>query len=105
MTDNPISIGVDTVTLRLDDADPIIIPRRTMRTRLQLIDWVYRLTAWPGMTLSLLRKFIAAVFRHHGWSLPEAGEVRIKLPPTTGKRMPAPQSLPAARLSLSAAKY
>lgn len=51
--------------------EPIVIPRRALRTRLQLVEWIYRLTGWPGMDLQRMRKFISAVFRHHGWRLPE----------------------------------
>ena len=52
--------------------EPVVIPRPTLRTRLQLIAWVYRLTGWPGMNRCRLRTFIAAIFTHHGWALPEA---------------------------------
>jgi hypothetical protein len=52
--------------------EPVVIPRAALRTRVQLIDWVYRLTGWPGMNRCRLRTFIAAIFAHHGWALPES---------------------------------
>jgi hypothetical protein len=52
--------------------EPVVIPRASLRTRLQLIDWVYRLTGWPGMNRCRLRTFIAAIFTHHGWALPKS---------------------------------
>jgi hypothetical protein len=67
-----VSITLDEITLRFGDMEPVVIPRSTLRTRLQLIEWVYRLTAWRGMDLQRLRTFIAAIFAHHGWALPEA---------------------------------
>jgi hypothetical protein len=69
---NKVSIALDEITLRFGDMEPVVIPRSTLRTRLQLIEWVYRLTAWRGMNLLRLRIFIAAIFAHHGWALPEA---------------------------------
>jgi hypothetical protein len=68
---NEVQINLETVTLRFDELEPIVIPRASTRTRLRLLEWVYRLTAWPGMNVQRLRAFIAAVFRHHGWPLPE----------------------------------
>jgi hypothetical protein len=54
--------------------EPVVIPRASLRTRVQLIDWVYRLTGWPGMNRCRLRTFIAAIFAHHGWALPESND-------------------------------
>ena len=68
---NEVSITLDEITLRFGEMESIVIPRSTLRTRLQLIEWVYRLTGWPGMNLQRLRTFIAAIFAHHGWALPE----------------------------------
>jgi hypothetical protein len=65
-----ITIDIDKIVLRFSETDSIVIPRRTLRTRLQLIEWVYRLTNWPRMNLVRMRAFIAAIFRHHGWALP-----------------------------------
>lgn len=73
-TDEEVSIGRDRITLCVGEMEPVIIPRHTLRTRLQLIEWVYRLTGWPGMNLKYMRTFIAAVFRYHGWALPDPGE-------------------------------
>ncbi len=69
--ENQTVITRDEITLRFGEMEPIVIPRRSLRTRLQLIEWVYRLTGWPGMNLRRLRTFIAAVLRHHGWGLAE----------------------------------
>jgi hypothetical protein len=74
---NKVSITLDEITLRFGDSKPVVIPRSTLRTRLQLIEWVYRLTEWPGMNLKRLRTFIAAIFAHHGWALPK---VSISVP-------------------------
>jgi hypothetical protein len=68
---NDISISKDKITLRFDGMEPIVILRSRLGTRLQLVEWIYRLTGWPGMSLLRMRGFIAAVFRHHGWALPE----------------------------------
>jgi hypothetical protein len=68
---NKVSITLDEITLRFGDMEPVVIPRSTLRTRLQLIEWIYRLTGWRGMNLQRLRTFIAAIFAHHGWPLPE----------------------------------
>ena len=70
--DNNISIRWDTITLSFDGMEPIVIPRARLRTRLQLVEWIYRMTSWPGMNLRLMRAFIAAICRHHGWQLPES---------------------------------
>jgi hypothetical protein len=64
-----VSITPDQITLHFGEMDPVIIPRADLRTRLQLIDWVYRLTGWPGMSVAALRALIATVSRHHGWGL------------------------------------
>jgi hypothetical protein len=66
-----VTIDSDRITLSFGNMEPIVIPRRALRTRLQLVEWIYRLTGWPGMNLQRMRKFIAAVFRHHGWRLPK----------------------------------
>lgn len=68
---NEVTITLDEIMLRFGDMEPVVIPRKSLRTGLRLLDWVYRLTAWPGMNVHRLRMFIAAVFRHHGWTLPE----------------------------------
>jgi hypothetical protein len=73
-TPNDVAITSETIMLRFGDMEPVVIPRATLRTRLQLIDWVYRLTGWPGMNRCRLRTFIAAIFAHHGWALPESKE-------------------------------
>ena len=65
--------------------EPVVIPRTSLRTRLQLIEWVYRLTGWPGMNRCRLRTFIAAIFAHHGWALPES-----KDDPLANAAMPDP---------------
>jgi hypothetical protein len=69
---NEVSITPEKITLRFGEMEPVVVPRTSLRTRLQLIDWVYRLTGWPGMSVQGLRAFIAAVFQHHGWGLSEA---------------------------------
>ena len=71
---NEIVIGINKITARFGEAEPIVIPRASLRTRLQLIAWAYRLTGWPGMNLPRLRAFITAVFKHHGWSLPDSSD-------------------------------
>ena len=68
--DNHITITADEIVLHLDSSKPIAIPRSKLRTRLRLLDWTYSLIGRPGITLPHLRAFIAAVFRHHGWTLP-----------------------------------
>ena len=68
---NEVSISMDRIRLRFGQMEPITIPRRSLRTRLQLIEWIYRLTHWSGMNLERMRRFIEAVFRHHGWALPD----------------------------------
>ena len=67
---NATVITHNEITLRFGELEPIVIPRRALRTRLQLIEWVYRLTSWPGRNMVRMRAFIAAVFQHHGWGLP-----------------------------------
>ncbi|PZR70602.1 MAG: hypothetical protein DLM73_17365 [Chthoniobacterales bacterium] len=67
---NQVLIDLDNVTLRFGEMEPVVIPRSAIGTRLRLIDWVYRLTGWPGMKVQYLREFIAAIYRHHGWALP-----------------------------------
>lgn len=71
--DEQIIIGLDAVTLRFGDMEPVVIPRARIATRLRLLDCVYRLTGWAGMNARRLRAFIAAVSNHHGWALPEPG--------------------------------
>jgi hypothetical protein len=70
-TRNDVSVTSDDITLRFGDMEPVFIPRASLRTRLQLIEWVYRLTGWPGMDRCRLRAFITAIFGHHGWALPD----------------------------------
>ena len=76
MTNKPkhqeVSITSDQITLRFGAMEPVSIPRADLRTRLQLIEWVYRLTGWPGMSVKALRVFITAVFQTHGWGIPES---------------------------------
>lgn len=69
-----ITIEQDRITLSFGTMEPIVIPRHALRTRLQLVEWIYRFTGWPGMDLQRMRKFIATVFHHHGWGLPEADD-------------------------------
>ncbi|MEO5719714.1 MAG: hypothetical protein ABIR29_14235 [Chthoniobacterales bacterium] len=68
---NEVSIDLDNVTLRFGEMEPVVIPRSAVRTRLRLIDCIYRLTGWPGMNVRRLRSFIEAIYRHHGWSPPD----------------------------------
>ena len=70
--DNEVSITSDEITLGFGDIEPVSISRTSLRTRLQLIEWVYRLTGWPGMSVKALRAFITAVFQTHGWAIPES---------------------------------
>ncbi len=77
MNTNAITIDADRISVVFGEMEPIVIPRRTLRTRLQLLEWIYRLTGWPGMTLSRIRHFIAAVFRHHGWGVPEESNLPL----------------------------
>ena len=72
-----VIIDADRISLTCGEMEPIIIPRRTLRTRLQLLGWIYRLSGWPGMSLRRMRHFIAAVFRHHGWPLPEIDNLTL----------------------------
>ncbi|MEO7166252.1 MAG: hypothetical protein ABI016_04370 [Chthoniobacterales bacterium] len=65
-----VLIDLDNVTLRFGEMEPVVIPRSAVRTRLRLLDLIYRLTGWPGMKVQYLRKFIAAIYRRHGWTLP-----------------------------------
>ena len=65
-----IVINPRQIVVPLHGREPIIIPRAKLRTRLELLAWSYLLAGRPGITLSHLRAFIAAVFRHHGWPLP-----------------------------------
>ncbi|HEY2802225.1 MAG TPA: hypothetical protein VGI85_16680 [Chthoniobacterales bacterium] len=67
---NQVLIDLDNVTLRFGEMEPVVIPRSAVGTKLRLIDWVYRLTGWPGMKVQYLREFVAAIYRHHGWALP-----------------------------------
>ncbi len=71
---NQVLIDLDNVTLRFGEMEPVVIPRSAVRTRLRLLDCVYRLTGWPGMKVQYLREFIAAIYRHHGWALPDPEE-------------------------------
>lgn len=72
-----VTIALDRITLSFGEMEPIVIPRRALRTRLNLLEWTYRLAGWPGMNLNRLGKFISAVSRHHGWRLPEANDVPL----------------------------
>ena len=72
-----VTIALDRITLSFGEMEPIVIPRRALRTRLNLLEWTYRLAGWPGMSLSRLRSFISAVSRHHGWRLPEPNDVPL----------------------------
>ena len=71
---NEISIDLDHVTLRFGEMEPVVIPRSAIRTRLRLIDCIYRLTGWPGMNTRRLRTFIEVIYRHHGWPLADPKE-------------------------------
>jgi len=71
---NEVSIDLDKITLRFGEMEPVVIPRNAIRTRLRLIDWIYRLTGWPGMNVRRLRTFIEAIYRHHGWPLPSSDD-------------------------------
>jgi len=75
-TAKPVTIDNNNVLLRLGEAESIVIPRRSLRTRLQLLEWVYRLTSWPGMNPHRLRTFIASMCGHHGWELPDPAMLR-----------------------------
>ena len=66
-----VRIDLDRITLFFGPMEPIAIPRRALRTRLDLLEWTYRLTGWPGMNLRRLRTFISALPRHHGGRVPE----------------------------------
>ena len=69
---NEVTVDLDNVTLRYGNMEPVVIPRVSLRTRLQLIEWVYRLAGWPLMNMRTLRAFIAAISEHHGWGLARA---------------------------------
>ena len=71
---NEVSIDLDKITLRFGEMERVAIPRNAIRTRLRLIDWIYRLTGWPGMNVRRLRTFLEAIYRHHGWPLPGSEE-------------------------------
>ena len=71
---NEIVITRDKITLRFGHMEPVVIHRARLRTRLQLVEWVYRLSGWPGMSVNSLRSLIASVFRVHGWALPAREE-------------------------------
>jgi hypothetical protein len=70
--DNQITINADEIVVHLESSEAIAIPRSSLRTRLQLLDWTYSLIGRPGITLRHLRALISAVFHHHGWALPRA---------------------------------
>ena len=72
-----VTIASDRITVSFGAMEPIVIPRRALRTRLHLLEWTYRLTGWPGMNLSRLRNFISAVSRHHGWRLPDPNDIAL----------------------------
>jgi hypothetical protein len=87
---NKISIDLDKITLRFGEMEPVLIPRNVVRTRLRLIDWIYRLTGWPGMNVRRLRTFIEAIYRHHGWPLADSGGDPFLVPePTRGDELEA----------------
>ena len=87
---NDVSIDLDKITLRFGEMEPVVIPRNAIRTRLRLIDSIYRLTGWPGMNLQRLRTFIEAIYRHHGWSLPGSEDDPFLAPgPTSGSETEA----------------
>ena len=88
LRNNQISIDLDNVTLRFDGMEPVVIPRSAIRTRLRLIDWIHRLTGWPGMNTRRLRTFIEAVFHHHGWSLPDLENDRLLIASFEGENEP-----------------
>jgi len=67
-----ISIDADEISIRAGAMEPVVIRRADLRTRLELIDWVYRLTGWPGITVQALRAFISAVLAEHGWAFASA---------------------------------
>jgi hypothetical protein len=69
-----VVISPANITLRFGEMTPVVIPRASCRNQLRLLEWVYRLTDWPGMNLQRLRTFITAVSKHHGWGLPEAAD-------------------------------
>jgi len=82
---NEVSIDLDKITLRFGEMEPVVIRRNAIRSRLRLIDWIYRLTGWPGMNVRRLRTFIEAIYRHHGWLLPDSGDNPFVVPgPTRG---------------------
>jgi hypothetical protein len=82
---NEVLIDLDKITLRFGEMERVVIPRNAIRTRLRLIDWIYRLTGWPGMNVRRLRTFIEAIYRHHGWSLPGSQDNRFLVSnPTCG---------------------
>ena len=87
---NNVSIEWDKITLRFGNMESIVIPRASLRTRLQLIKWVYRLTGWPGMNLLRMRAFIAAVFGYHGWELPETKDGAVLTERTQGNEVLLP---------------
>jgi hypothetical protein len=82
---NEASIDLDKITLRFGEMEPVVIPRNAIRTRLRLIDWIYRLTGWLGMNLQRLRTFVEAIYRHHGWPLLGSEDDPFLVPgPTSG---------------------
>ena len=87
---NEVLIDLDKITLRFGEMEPVVIPRNAIRTRLRLIDWIYRLTGWPGMNVRRLRTFIEAIYRHHGWPLAGSEEDPFLVPsPTCGSETEA----------------
>ena len=85
-----ISISADEITIRSGAMEPVVIRRTDLRTRLELIDWVYRLTGWPGMTPQALRAFIAAVFAEHGWTLASDEDNSPAIEPSRGANSASP---------------
>jgi hypothetical protein len=94
---NEVSIDLDKITLRFGEMEPVVIPRNAIRTRLRLIDWIYRLTGWPGMNVRRLRTFIEAIYQHHGWPLPVLADDQFLVPsPTSGNEKEAPMAAASA---------
>jgi hypothetical protein len=94
---NEVSIDLDKITLRFGEMEPVVIPRHAIRTRLRLIEWIYRLTGWPGMNVGRLRIFIEAIYRHHGWPLPSSAEgLFLFANRTSGNEKEAPMAAASA---------
>jgi hypothetical protein len=68
--DTQITINADEIVIHLDRSESIAIPRAKLRTRLELLAWIYSLISHPGVKLRHLRALLSAMFRHHGWAIP-----------------------------------